>query len=345
VGDDGATAEFHDERQRENLAALERPGHDARNRESIAMRLPDHVPVSPEAARAIAVRHGLGDRSLVRLADTGIINAVYLLGDDLVLRVPRDHPAHVAQARAEAAAIPVARAAGVRTPALIAYDDTCDLLPVTYLVVERVHGQAMSKFDLDPAETPDVWREVGRDLALLHTSADHAGPVGEVWVRPDPRELVEQRAADGWFTTLEARWLGAWLERVAVAALPGPAVERLLHRDAQATNVIVGQESLAYVAILDWGCAGRGDPAWDFFGMPLRAVPFLLEGHREVAPLDSDDTAEARILWRHVQWSLAHLPRGAVPGQSWGERPLAWLLEVLRFFLDGPPPPWRALAP
>lgn len=78
---------------------------------------------------------------------------------------------------------------------------------------------------------------------------------------------------------------------------------------------------------------------------PCEPCPSSLEGHREVAPLDGDDTAEARILWRHLQWSLAHLPRGAVPGQSWGERPLAWLLEVLRFFLDGPPPRWRALAP
>lgn len=309
------------------------------------MRLPDHVSVRPEAARAIADRHGLGDRSLRPLAATGIINAVYLLGDDLVLRVPRDHPGHVAQARVEAVAIPAARAAGVRTPALVAYDDVCDLLPVPYLVVERVPGRALSDLDLDPGETPEVWREVGRDLARLHTGNAPAGPVGELWVRRDPRELVEQRATDGWFTTLEARWLGAWLERIATAALPGPAVERLLHRDPQTTNVMIGADRIGYVAILDWGCAGLGDPAWDFWGMPLRAVPFALERHRQVASLDGDDTAEARILWRHLQASLTHLPRGAVPDQSWGERPLAWLLEVLRFFLDGPPPPWPALAP
>src|ERR1041385_983628 len=128
------------------------------------MRLPNHVFVSHEAARAIASRHGLGDRRLARLPDTGIINAVYLLGDDVVLRVPRDHAGHVAQARAEAIAIPAARAAGVRTPALVAYDDACDLLPVPYLVVERVRGRMLSELDLEPGETPDVWREVGRDL-------------------------------------------------------------------------------------------------------------------------------------------------------------------------------------
>jgi aminoglycoside phosphotransferase (APT) family kinase protein len=301
--------------------------------------------VTPETARAIAARHGLGDRALAPLAHAGIINAVYLLGDDVVLRVPRDHPEHVEQARVEAVAIPAAREAGVRTPALVACDDACDLLPVPYLLVERVHGRPLGALDLEPGATADLWRVLGRDLARLHTSAGPAKPLGRPWVHADPRELVERRAADGWFTGLEARWLRAWLERLAPAALPAPAVERFLHRDVQTTNVMVGLESLDYVAILDWGCASRGDPAWDFFGMPLRAVPFLLEGHREVAPLDGDDTAEARILWRHLQWSLAVFPRGATPGLSWGEHPFAWMLEVLRFFLDGPPPRWRALAP
>jgi aminoglycoside phosphotransferase (APT) family kinase protein len=301
--------------------------------------------VSPDAAGAIAARHGLGDRTLAPIAHAGVINAVYLLGDDLVLRVPRDHPAHIEQARVEAIAIPAARAAGVRTPALVAYDDGCDLLPVPYLVVERVHGRALGALDLEPGATPGLWRELGRELARLHTSAGPAGPLGETWIRSDPRELVERRASEGWFTSLEARWLGAWLERLAPAALQQPAVERFLHRDVQTSNVLVGSESLAYVAILDWGCASRGDPAWDFFGMPLRAVPLLLEGHREVAPLDGDDTAEARILWRHLQWSLAVMPRGATPGLSWGEHPIAWMLEVLRFFLDRPPPRWRSLAP
>src|SRR5262249_13054639 len=134
---------------------------------------------------------------------------------------------------------PAARAAGVRTPALIAYADACDLLPVPYLVVERVRGRALSELDLEPGETPDVWREVGRDLARLHIDAEPSGQVGELWVRPDPRELVEQRAADGWFTALEARWLGAWLERLAAPPRPPPPAERLLHPPPPATHLIL----------------------------------------------------------------------------------------------------------
>jgi hypothetical protein len=43
--------------------------------------------------------------------------------------------------------------------------------------------------------------------------------------------------------------------------------------------------------------------------------------------------------------TLGMLPRGAVRGRSWAERPLPLLLEVLRFFLDPPSDRWRAVGP
>ena len=62
----------------------------------------------------------------------GVFNRIYPLGDDLVLRVPRDHPAFVAAARKESVAVPAAREAGVRTPRMVSFDDTGELLPVPY---------------------------------------------------------------------------------------------------------------------------------------------------------------------------------------------------------------------
>ena len=311
------------------------------------MKLPDHVALSDEALRDIAARHGLRVATVARPPQVGIINAIYLLGDDYVLRVPRDHPAHVRQLRNELAAIPAARAAGVRTPGLIAVDEACDLVPVPYAIVERVHGATLGLLARDPGDTIAAWHELGRDLARLHTGVARTGPAGQLRIAdtlPDPRVSVEARARDGWFTTLEARWLAAWLARLAPAALT-PAPERFLHLDVQATNLMVAPDTLAYRAILDWGCAGWGAPAWDCFGLPLRAIPHLLAGHRSIAPLDADDTAEARILWRHLQFSLHVLPRGATPRLSWGEHPWSWLLEIMRFFLDQPGGAWRELAP
>ena len=103
--------------------------------------------------------------------------------------------------------------------------------------------------------------------------------------------------------------------------------------------------SLRYLAVVDWGSSGWGDVAWDFLGIPLRAVPFMLEGHREIAPLDGDETAEARILWRHLQIAIWLMRRGPQPIHSWAERPWAMFLEITRFLLDPPDPRWRAYMP
>ena len=299
--------------------------------------------LTPAQLATIARRHGLGDVPCARLPQLGVINAIYALGQNHLLRVPRNDLGALAQFRTELVAAPLARAAGVRTPRLVAHGEADDLLPLPYTLYERVHGRTLGLLDWEPTTLAPLWRDLGRDLALLHAAPPvaglRAGGPGD-----DPRALAEARAADGWITALEVRWLTAWLDRLA-PALAAPIAPVAVHADVQATNIMVAAETLEYRALLDWGCAGLGDPAWDCFGLPLRAVPFMLAGHRAVAPLPDDGGAEARILWRHLQFALATLPGGAAPGLSWGERPLAWLLEIFRFFADDPGPRWRELRP
>lgn len=309
------------------------------------MQLPEFPDLRDEVLQTIAARYGGG--SVTRLPEVGIFNAVFLLGEDLILRVPRDHPNFVAAARKEAIAAPAARAVGVRTPRLVDFDDRLELLPVPFLVYERVRGEPLGGLDLEPAHTPEVWRAVGRDLGLLHTCVVAEGAIADLKVEAlddDPCLLADEAAEEGVFTAVEANWLTRWFDMLAPAAM-APVTDRLLHGDVQATNVMVDPGSLEYLALIDWGSTGWGDPAHDFAGFPLRAVPWVLEGHREIAPVDGDETVEARILWRHLHLSLWLLRRGPQPGRSWAERPVAMLVEVLRFFLEGPGERWRALAP
>ncbi len=74
--------------------------------------------LTPEQLAATAHRHGLAGVTYARLPQIGVINAIYALGDDHILRVPRDHPGTLDQFRNEIVAAPHARAAGVRTPRL-----------------------------------------------------------------------------------------------------------------------------------------------------------------------------------------------------------------------------------
>ncbi len=222
---------------------------------------------------------------------------------------------------------------------------SCTLLSVPYTLYERVPGETLGLLDLEPEATPHVWQALGRDLARLHTSiTPELLPPEEVGQCRDLRAAPQALADAGLFTLMEARWLDRLLDRLAPYAL-ADLPQRFLHGDSQTTNLMIRPGSLEYLAVLDWGSSGWGDVAWDFLGIPLRAVPFMLSGHREIAPLDGDETAEARILWRHLQIAIWLMRRDPQPTHSWAERPLAMFLEIMRFLLESPDPQWRAYLP
>lgn len=312
------------------------------------MSWPEFPEVSADTVRKISETHGLGVGTFARLPSIGRYNAIYLLGDELILRVPRNHPHFVAALTREAVAVPAARAVGVRTPRLVAFDDSLALLPTPYTVYERVHGNALELLGLDPEGTSAAYRALGRDLARLHAGVGPQSPAGRLGAPnlplDDPRPLPEQLAAAGYFSVVEAWWLGRWLDRLP-PLLRTAGDHRFVHGDTQATNVLVRPGSLDYVAIIDWGGCGWGDPALDFSGMPLRAVPDVLAGYRELAALPDDETAEARILRYHLHFALVNARNAPQPGHSWGERPLGYLLDLMRFLLEPPDARWVEIRP
>ncbi len=310
------------------------------------MHLPPFPEITDEALKTIAEQHGLAGELIARLPETGIFNEIYALGQSCILRIPRQDPAFVRAIRRESIAVPLARQAGVRTPALLAFDDSLRLLPVPYTIYERVHGETFGLLDLDETAAPHIWRELGCDLALLHQIDTISSAVTELSPEelPDPRQFPEQLARKGYFTTREAKWLMSWLERLAPAALT-PVAFCLVHGDIQATNMMVTLRPLAYLALIDWGSASYGDPAWDFAGIPLGAVPFMLGGYRKILSAGSAEAMEPRVLWRHLQLALWLLGREPQPELSWAERLFAMFLEIMRFFLDSPGPAWRPWQP
>jgi aminoglycoside phosphotransferase (APT) family kinase protein len=313
----------------------------------VLLDLPEFPAISDEAIHSIIQQHHLSVNTFRQLPEVGIFNAIYQLGDTFILRVPRNHPAFMAAAHKESIAVPAARLAGVRTPQLIVFDDSLKILPVPYSIYERVEGRTLGLLDLDPTATPSVWNELGRDLAQLHQGVKEdplTSQVGMPEDLPDPYVWVEEMATDGHFTRVEANWFTNWLDRLKPAtqsAIP----KRFLHGDTQTTNLIIKNEGLEYVAVLDWGASCWGDPAWDFAGVPLRAVPFILEGYRSLSPIDQHESAEARILLRHLHLSLFLLRREPQPQRSWAERPTAMFIETMRFFLEQSDVRWMKLLP
>lgn len=310
------------------------------------MNLPPFPDLTPQALDALAARHGLRGARVARLASQGLFNAIFAVGEHLVLRVPRAHPAFVGAARKEALAVPAARALGVRTPALVAFDDALDVLPVPYGLYERVPGAPLEHLARPPAETPDAYREVGRDLARLHGGVPRRGAPGALALEelPAPDAWPDELAGEGFLGALDARWLSSWLAHLRALGADAPPDVVFRHGDVQATNVLV-RASGAFVALLDWGACGWGEAAHDFAGVPLAAAPFVLEGYREERAVPTDGSFEARVVARQLHLALFLVRRAPQPDRAWAERPLGMLLDLVRTLAGSGDARWRATLP
>ncbi len=310
----------------------------------------------------IAERHGVAPAAVIKVAGGGEANHVYFLGDQLVLRVARDHPAFIADLAKEALIIPEVRALGVRTPMIMEFDDSRTITATPYLVMERSPGGRPEVPDLPSYQHwGRVYREVGAELAILHRGLPYdtrkTRPDSKLYGRTeirvdhreDPRDGIPKLAAAGQLNADDARWLTGWFDRLA-RIRPERARSTLIHGDLSPTNLLADPATAALSAIIDWGDAAWADPATDFAKLPLRAVPYAIRGYLTAPGTGGSPDPEterawaARVLWQHLSWAINRLGTAPAPGAPhWSAPPASRLLDLLRFFLSDPPPPWDTL--
>jgi aminoglycoside phosphotransferase (APT) family kinase protein len=276
---------------------------------------------------ALAARYGVPPQA-IREVSGGVANRAYLLGDDLFLRIPRS-AAFEDDLLKEAAVIPEARAAGVRTPAIVELDTTRALVDTPYMVLERVHGTDLVDAASPP---PEFWLEVGSQISLLHQAAGRPAGVPTDDGGGDPRPTVDTLATQGYLDPGTANWLLTVFDHLATY----PRTDRLpvlLHGDLGVQNLMAHGNDLQ--ALIDWGDAAWGPPGMEFAKLRLEHVVAVLRGYPDSEGL------EASILWYHLSWGISGLAKGPQPGQRhWTAPPASRLLGVLRFYASSPPAPW-----
>jgi aminoglycoside phosphotransferase (APT) family kinase protein len=279
---------------------------------------------------AITSRHGL-PAATRRLPSTGVIHTIYVLGEQYVLRVPKPIDEGLSDLRTEVVAAPAALAAGVRTPALVVFDESLEIIHVPFTVFELVPGEPLGARPFDPERDADVYRDLGRQLARLHAGVVSLDdPRG--WLDHDERpldalRLVADLVAGSLLGVDAAGWVRSVLERLLPAAEASLAIRRFVHNDVQPNNVMI---TPAHEAVLiDWGDAAWSDPTRDLNDLVPRSIPLVLAGYREVAPMEDEETVEARILYDHLVAALYHLGRPPTPRDEWGRAPGSRLVELL----------------
>lgn len=263
------------------------------------------------------------------LVATGVINGIWALGPELVLRVPKAHIGAVRNTLTEAVAAPAAHATGARTPESVVFDDSRSILAVPFTIYERVRGAGITSVGADAGDLATVWRELGRDLATVHEEAMWEDPHG--WLAKPERPLeyepiLTSCVAHGHIHADNAATLRRWLEPLHESVMWAESLQHLVHNDVQPANVMADRRH--YTGLIDWGDAGPGDPALDFRVLPLRAVKHALEGYREIR--DLDDGAEERIWYDQLTGALFSLDAGPnLNAVNWGRPPAARLVEII----------------
>ena len=296
------------------------------------------VTVTDEQLARIVTRHDLTlTGPILPMPTNGVVHALWALGSDYVLRVPKPEEMCLGDLRAEVAAIPVARAGGVRTPALIAFDDSGEILEVPYAIVERVHGTDLSRLAPDDARFPDLFRQLGEQLATLHTApVPDPHPRFRVPGTWDVDALLAETVAAGMLDTNAQRWFARVLEETKT---DHPTTRTcFLHNDVKPDNMMVNERD--ELVLIDWGDAGIGDPAHDLAGLRAAAIARALVGYREIVGDATDPTFEQRIVRLALSNALAGLRRSPATGPSW-YRPLAAVMADLLAFATDHPETWR----
>lgn len=213
----------------------------------------------------------MAGRSLRPLQSSGSTNACFRLGDDLVVRLPRQ-PGGSRSIEKEARWLGyVGAALGVEAPELVAVGEPDLGYPERWSVLRWIEG-----------ERPQLREGVDEPVELARALAGVVDTLGQLWVPPDAvadpalhsyrgeplvamdaefcRYLAACRSLPGVDLDLDAV-AAIWSEAMALARLRGTVPPRWLHGDLLVENVLVRDGRLA--AVIDFGSLAVGDPAVD----------------------------------------------------------------------------------
>lgn len=203
------------------------------------------------------------DLSLVRVPSSGTDHALFRLGDDLVVRLPRVDRA-VSQARQEAAWLPGFRTAlPLQVPDLVVLGSPGAGYPWPWAVYRWIPGADGAAAEIaDPVRDAEVLAAFLHALRRIDASGAPLAGARNGWrgAGLEKRDSEVRAAIDALGGDFPQDLLAqAWEASLHAAAWSGPPV--WLHGDLLPGNLIYRDGELA--ALIDFGCFGVGDPACD----------------------------------------------------------------------------------
>ena len=237
----------------------------------------DELDIDAELVRRLVAEQfpDWAESTVTRVASAGTDNAMYRLGEDMVVRLPR-LPGGARQIETEQRWLPrLAPHLPLSVPVPLAMGAPGRGYELRWGVYGWLDGA--NAYDAPLAELADAAGELGRFVAALRRVDAVGGPVsfrgGPLGAQDaDVREAIAELGADG--THDPALATAAWEHTLALPQWDAAPV--WLHGDLLPGNLLTGSGHLT--AVIDFGCLGVGDPAAD----ALPAWALFSAGTREV---------------------------------------------------------------
>ncbi|WP_307618918.1 aminoglycoside phosphotransferase family protein [Streptomyces sp. V3I7] len=239
---------------------------------------PDEVDIDPALVhRLIAAQFPVwASLPVERLDSSGTENAMFRLGADLVVRLPR-YPGAVADVAHEQLWLPrLGPLLPVATPEPLGRGEPGEDFPWPWSVYRWLEGRNPVAGAVEEPE--QLAKELGAFVAALRRIDRHGAPANHRGVPLATRDAETREAIarlDGRIDTAAVTAL--WEEALRVPEHTGPPV--WAHADLSPGNVLVAAGRLG--AVIDFGTAGVGDPAVDLIVawnlLPASARPAFWE--------------------------------------------------------------------
>jgi aminoglycoside phosphotransferase (APT) family kinase protein len=260
------------------------------------------------------------DLSVVPVALDGWDNTTFRLGDELSVRLP-SADFYVAQIDKEQHWLPIlARDLPLRIPEPVASGKPDGGFPRPWSIYRWIDGDPATTDRID--DTSAFARDLAAFLAALYAIDASAGPApgNHNAFRGDPVDMFDAQ------TRGAIELLAGEIDSAAASEAWDAAVATKwdrpplwVHGDVTASNLLVADGRLR--AVIDFGCAGVGDPAcdlvmaWTFFAGESR------ESFRNGLALDDSTWARGRgwALWKAII-TLAREKRGGENGDEAAQR-------------------------
>ncbi|MGB3715286.1 MAG: aminoglycoside phosphotransferase family protein [Candidatus Promineifilaceae bacterium] len=251
--------------------------------------------VSRELIAEIWAAQGLGIVKSVKRTTGGVVNACYVVNEDLMIRLNARDP-QFAKMRNEAIAYQFLSGTAVPVPEVICLDESRETAPYDYLITTRLPGTNIfgSRHQLGDQQIRKLAWEAGRYLAEVHEITFEAyGKLSEVESNPFPtwpayfndyvKRYLEPARRERMLSNETLSQLERILEQDS-SALSQVDHSVLVHSDYHYENIL--QVDGRITGIIDFEWAYAGDPASDFVPSTNReevlpgSEEYFLEGYQ-----------------------------------------------------------------